>query len=291
MKQQFIIIAAAVSALALGGCSVVSNGIGSIIGKKSQKPAVVTAAEPSAPVIADHSAESLAGRWIISSVGKTQVRGYEDEWPYIEFSPSEGRFYGSDACNVINGDYTVRPGQLLTLDHIATTMRLCPDDTLATPIALALDATRSFSIAKRGGTQILSLHNDRHLTVMTLRNPDIIFLDGPWQVTSIGGKEVDNPDVRLTFDVADGLIHGNTGCNLLNGAITQDPQVTSSVQFSSLVTTRMACAPGDTTEQRLLIALEETATARRGSRPDTAELLSPSGRVLITLSKLSKADL
>lgn len=240
----------------------------------------------------ERSVRPLAGRWIISSVGKTQVKGYEDEWPYIEFSSSDGRFYGSDACNVINGGYTVSPGQKLAFSQVASTMRFCPDDTLAAPIALALDATRSFSISKKGGSEILALYNDKHLPVMTLRNPDIIFLNGPWQVVAIGKNRVANPDVRLVFDVTEGLVHGNTGCNVLNGSITQDPQVTSSVQFSALATTRMACPPGDNTEQQLLIALEETATARRvDGDADRVELLSPSGRVLITLHRLSKSDL
>ncbi|MDE6119046.1 MAG: META domain-containing protein, partial [Muribaculaceae bacterium] len=222
----------------------------------------------------------------------TQVKGNEDEWPYIEFSDSEGRFYGSDACNIINGSFTVEPGQKLTFSQIASTMRFCPDDTLAMPINIALDSTRAFSISTKGGSEVLSLHNEQNLTVMTLRNPDIIFLNGPWQVIAIGKTHVSNPDVRLVFDVTEGLVHGNTGCNLLNGSITQDPQVTSSVQFSALATTRMACPPGDNTQQQLLIALEETATARRADGdPDRVELLSSSGKVLITLNRLDKSDL
>lgn len=287
-SQQRLLTFAAMAAAGLtglSGCSAVKG----IFNKETKKEAPVV--EEPKPVITDHSTTSLSGRWMISTVGNIDVKGYEDEWPYLEFSSAEGRFYGSDACNVINGDYTVAPGQLLTLDHIATTMRMCPDDTLAMPIAKALDATRSFSLSKRGGTQVLSLHNDRHLTVMTLVNPDIMFLNGPWQVVAIAGKDIDNPDVRLVFDVTEGRVHGNTGCNLLNGVITQDPQLTSSVQFSSLATTRMACPPGDNTEQQLLIALEEVETARRGSDADKAELLSSSGKVLVKLVKLSKEDL
>lgn len=290
MKPQFLFIAAIGAASLLStGCSTVRN---LIPGRHKSTPVATENVAASAPVRADHSAESLAGRWIISSVGTTQVRGYEDEWPYVEFSIAEGRFYGSDACNVINGDFTVSPGQQLAFSQVATTMRLCPDDTLAVPIARAIDSTRSFSIARKGGTEILSLHNDKHLTVMTLRNPDILFLNGPWQVVAIGNDRISNPDVRLVFDVAEGLVHGNTGCNLLNGSITQDPQVTSSVQFSDLATTRMACPPGDNTEQQLLIALEETATARRADGDaDKVELLSPSGKVLVTLRRLDRSEL
>ncbi|MDE7389167.1 MAG: META domain-containing protein [Muribaculaceae bacterium] len=289
MNKRFLFIAAAGATLALGSCSTIQGLLGSskrtrIPATEVQRPAEAEAAHT------DLSPRALAGRWMITSVGKTTVSGYEDEWPYIEFAPSEGRFYGSNACNVINGSYAVHTGQLMELSNIATTMRMCPDDTLAYPIARALDAVRSYSIATRKGSQILSLHNEKHLTVMTLRNTDILFLNGPWQVTAIGQNEVENPDVRLVIDVNENKVHGNTGCNILNGTITQDPLVSSSVQFSDLITTRMACRPGDDTEQRLLIALEEVATARRMDN-DRVELLSQSGRHLLTISRLSKADL
>lgn len=289
MKQQLIILSAIGAASLFSGCSSIQG----LTGKKQQQTATPAKTEQQAPQAApDNQVRSLSGRWIISSVGNTHVKGYEDEWPYLEFSDSEGRFYGSDACNIINGSFTVEPGQKLTFSQVASTMRFCPDDTLAMPINIALDTTRSFSISRKGGSEVLSLNNEQNITVMTLRNPDIIFLNGPWQVAAIGKTHVSNPDVRLVFDVTEGLVHGNTGCNLLNGSITQDPQVTSSVQFSALATTRMACPPGDNTEQQLLIALEETATARRAEGdPDRVELLSASGKVLITLNRLDKSDL
>lgn len=285
MRRIFI---ALTGLLALSACSTISGISGLLNRRGSAAPEPVAEAAPT--VVTDHSADALTGRWMIVTVGSKTVTDYDEDWPYIEFAPSEGRFYGGDGCNVINGDFAVAPGQLLRFDHMAATMRLCPDDTLAYPIASAIDATRSFSLVSRDGAQILNLHNARHLTVMTLRNTDLLFLDGPWRVKTINGENVTNPDVKLIFDIGQGQFHGHTGCNLVNGQITQDPQVASSVQFSSLTTTLRACPPGDNTEQELLIALEETATARSVAA-DCVELLSPSGRVLITLTKLDKSNL
>lgn len=280
------ILIAVMGVTTLGSCSTITGLLNRSNGSSTTEPV----AEVPATVVTDHSADALNGRWMIVSVGSKTVTDYDEDWPYVEFSPAEGRFYGGDGCNVLNGDFTVTPGQQLRFSHIAATMRLCPDDTLAYPIASAIDATRSFSLLQKNGSQILSLHNARHLTVMTLRNTDLLFLNGPWQVKAINGIDVTNPDVKLIFDVSQGILHGHTGCNLVNGQITQDPQVASSVQFSSLATTRRACPPGDNTEQELLIALEETATAR-SVNADRVELLSPSGRILITLARLDKSSL
>ena len=105
----------------------------------------------------------------------------------------------------------------------------------------------------------------------------------------IDGRKVTNPDVKLVIDVPEGRVHGNTGCNLLNGAITRDPMVVSSVQFSSLATTRMMCPPGENYESALLISLEEVYSGRRADNKG-AELLSNSGKTLIKLTPLSRAD-
>ena len=53
-------------------------------------------------------------------------------------------------------------------------------------------------------------------------------LDGTWTVTSVAGEQVSLPDSLaeatpfIRFDSAEGRIHGNSGCNIMNGAYTQD---------------------------------------------------------------------
>lgn len=283
MKHTLIILAAAAATVALGSCSVINS-------KKAPVPAVSEAAAIEATRA--HDAQALAGHWYIASVDHITLTGYaadDDEWPFIEFVPAEGRFYGSNGCNVINGNFTVTVGQNLQLSDLAVTMRYCPDDTLGYRISSALDATRSFSLTNsENGDRILALHGANHRTVMTLKKSDISFLNGPWQVTAIGTTAVTDPEVRLVFDVPEGRLHGSTGCNLLNGELSRNPQLTNSVQFGNLATTRRMC-PDLSTESALLIALEEVASARQDS-PTAVTLHDASGHALITLTKLSKAD-
>lgn len=232
---------------------------------------------------------SLDGRWYIRTVGSITLQGFEDEeWPYLQFSATEGRFYGHNGCNVINGSYRLPGGQMLELSNVATTMKLCEGDTLAYPIAKALEETRSFTTASGpDGSEILSLLNGAGQAVMALRSSDIDFLNGPWQVVAVNGKDVDIPDARLIFDVENNTISGNAGCNRLRGELTRNPQVTASVQFSNLSTTRMTC-PDIETESALLIALEEVTHAKQ--HKNTVELLDASGKTAVKLQKLKKSD-
>jgi len=234
---------------------------------------------------------SLGGHWYIRTVGSITLRSIEDdEWPYLEFAPAESRFYGKDGCNLINGSYKEGAGRTLELSNVATTMMLCEGDTLAYPIARALEATRGFSISRSGdGSTVLSLLNSSDATVMTLSKSDIDFLNGPWQVVAVNGHEINVEDAKLVFDIGAGSVTGNAGCNRLRGDIARNPQVSSSVQFSGLATTRMTC-PDIQTESALLIALEEVVSARCGSR-NTVDLLDASGRSVVKLSRLSRSDL
>lgn len=271
-------------ALGLSGCSVWNN--------LNRKTTDTGDAMPLYPVtISPLAAKSINGHWYIASVGTINLHGIEDDqWPYLDFVDTEARFYGNDGCNIINGSYRIGAGQTLTLSNVAASMRLCPDDSLAYPIANALNATASYSIATRNdGTKILSLHNDRNLTVMTLRMSDIDFVNGPWQVVGINGNHVDAPNAKLIFDVAEETVSGNAGCNRLRGKISRNPQVNGSLQLSDLVTTRMTC-PDIATESALLIALEEVVSAKPG-KDNTIVLLDSDGKPAVTLKKLSKNDL
>lgn len=282
MKKSPLFAALIAASITLSGCSLLKRQAASTVDSPDAMPLFpVTVATP-----ADIS---LDGHWFIRSVGTMKLSGIDEEWPFLEFVPSEGRFYGNNGCNVINGSYHVGPRQTLRLSEVAASMRLCPEDSLEYPIARALDSVSSFSVtAVEDGSTILNLHDSKNLTVMTLRKSDIDFLNGPWRVRKINDTEVQNPDCRLIFDVPEGTISGDTGCNILNGQLTREPSVSGSLGFSHLQTTRMAC-PDLSTEQSLLIALEEVTSARKDG--SDVNLLNSAGTPIIHLTPLSKSDL
>lgn len=286
MKSPTILTLLGVS-LIVGGCSALKKQSGETAGSGDARPLFPVTTENSQGL----KAIALDGRWYVKTVAGKTLAGIDDyEWPFVEFVPAEARFYGNNGCNVINGSYRIGTAQTLTLSDIATTMRLCPDDSIGFLIDDALNNTASYSTSQTAdGTKILSLHNARNFTVMTLRKSEIDFIAGPWQVTEIDGKPCEAPDARLIFDVDAGKVYGNAGCNRLNGELSRDPRIAASVQFANLATTRMMC-PFIDSETRLLLALENVATARTGGH-NTLELLSPAGAVLVKLTRLTKADL
>lgn len=284
MKKSPLISAAVVAAIALSGCSLLKRQEASTVNSQDAMPLYPVTTQTPADI-------SLDGHWFIRTVGSMKLSGFDEEWPFLEFVPTEGRFYGNNGCNILNGSYHVGPKQTLKLSEVSATMRLCPADSLEYPIAHALDAVNSYSVtASKDGSTILSLHDAKNMTVMTLRKSDIDFLNGAWQVEAIKGNKVDNPDCRLIFDVTEGTVSGDTGCNILNGQMVREPSVSGSLGFTHLRTTRRMC-PDISTEQALLIALEEVTTAKHSSGGKSVNLLNSSGEVIIHLTPLKKSDL
>lgn len=86
---------------------------------------------------------------------------------------------------------------------------------------------------------------------------DVMRLHDIWALESIEGKKIIiDETVRnlpvLEIYVEDKRVHGNTGCNVLNGTVEIDED---KISFSKMITTEMAC-PGDL-EQKFLSALEK----------------------------------
>lgn len=86
---------------------------------------------------------------------------------------------------------------------------------------------------------------------------DVTRLHDIWALEAIEGEKVIIDDtVRnlpvLEIYVEDERVHGNTGCNVLNGSVEIGED---KISFSKIITTEMAC-PGNL-EQRFLSALQK----------------------------------
>lgn len=68
---------------------------------------------------------TINGEWTIYSVRGNVVTG--EERPYITFDLPAKRFYGSNGCNIINGDLLSEAQDSLRLENIISTMRMCQD--------------------------------------------------------------------------------------------------------------------------------------------------------------------
>lgn len=229
--------------------------------------------------------ELSGGEWRVSSVGKINITAEEDV-PYVHFGP-DGRFYASDGCNIINGNYVMRSDGTMAFSGVLSTMKYCPDVEYSALIAgMFNDQAKLTADCRRiGQDTYLYLKNKSGDTMMTLRRHNMEFLNGNWRVTAIDGRAIDDEEANIFIDIAELKVHGNTGCNYFNGDLYIDPQRSNAIDFSDMGVTRMACPKGDQ-ERQMLVALEETKTAIAGDHDDTVLLLNKAGKAVLELKRI-----
>jgi len=229
------------------------------------------------------NANAIAGEWNVFSVGGKKVTG--EERPYINFNLENHRIYGSNGCNIINGNFTANDDSSLRIENMISTMMACPDAPFESDINLALDNARHFSISKQGHEYYLVLLDSARKSIMTLRRHNMDFLNGSWRVIEINGHDNDVEDVQMVIDIFEQRVHGNTGCNILNGSLLIDPDKSNSIQFSKLATTRMMC-PDTKTETAFLVALESVEFAKKGKN-DTVIMTDKNNKPMLLLKRIN----
>lgn len=229
----------------------------------------------------------LDGEWNIDNVNGQKVTG--EERPQITFDLAQGRMYGNNGCNTVNGDIVTDKGNKLQFTKVISTMKYCADAPFEYIINTTLDQVRTYKISRYGHESYLDLYNDRGHLVMVLRKHNMDFLNGAWRVTAVNGQTVTNEGVQFVFDLPEKKIHGNAGCNIINGEISIDPDVANSVQFSNMMSTRMTC-PDIATETAVLVALEETEKAFAKS-DDTVTFVNHAGKPVLQLVRIDPRSL
>lgn len=228
------------------------------------------------------NANDIAGEWNVFSVGGRKVTG--EKRPYINFNLEDHRIYGSNGCNIINGDFTAKDDSSIHIENMISTMMACPDAPFEADINLALDNARYFNISKQGHEYYLVLLDNTRKSIMTLRRHNMDFLNGSWKVEEINGHDNNNEDVQMVIDIFEQRVHGNTGCNILNGSLLIDPDKSNSIQFSNLATTRMMC-PDMKTETAFLVALESVEFAKKGKN-NTVVMTDKNNKPMLLLKRI-----
>lgn len=278
MNRIRLISTAVIIAAITASCGVTKNNTGNK--NKTTTTTVVTQKQNSSKI----SSDALAGEWTVYTVGGNKVTG--ETRPYINFNMDDHRIYGSNGCNIINGNFELSGNSGLKIGNVISTMMACPDAPYERAINLALEAVQSFDITKKGHEYYLDLRDSRGSSLMTLRKHNMDFLNGTWEVTEINGKAYDNPDMQMVIDIQEQKLHGNTGCNIVNGSLMIDPDKSNSIQFQNLATTRMAC-PQEIMkgETAMLVALESVEYAKKG-KTGTVIMLDKNDTPVMVLKKV-----
>lgn len=311
MNKKNIIMALAISALTLGasGCSLIDKVTNKSGEKEKGTPGWMETSENaetgSAEKVQDASKKvqdaskkvqdavnktegNISGDWAIETVMGKKAVG--ETVPFIKFSPSENKIYGNNGCNVINAQYeTDAAKKSIAFSNLATTMMLCADTNITdAEVGQALGMATSYSIEESDTDQTMTLYNAEGKTVMTLMHRDFHFLDGTWAVVAIDGENVDIDGMKIALDVDERHLHGNTGCNIINGELETDMDTPNSISFSQIGMTRMAC-PNSGWETRMTMALEEAVTAKRISK-DEIEFIGSNGQQVMLLKRTSPIE-
>ncbi len=261
---------------------------------KSVKPAPSLVenktAETEAPLLknkesVENAKSKLDGEWIILSALGKETNPRTGQRPYMAFNMSDNKIYGNLGCNYINGSYTLREKNGISFGDVTTTLRDCDFLREETNIVESINRAASFNIHKKNGKLFLELFDASKNLLLTSKRHYANMLSGSWTVKKIKGKEIEDMTIELVIDIPELKLHGNTGCNIINGAIGLDRNKDWFVQFLDISSTRRACDKKTTAIERdLLVALEEVEIINR-QNDKTTELLDKDKNVVLTLKR------
>ncbi len=281
MNKSLLAIGAAMLCVMMGSCSLFQKNVRTEAQLPSDRHSVEAGSTRKPYRSQKLEQGEIGGDWLIEKVFGQVAKGQDT--PYLKFEPSTHMVYGSNGCNTVNATYKNNAADsTLSFDNMITTMRLCAEEGLSeTAINEALDMTARYTWALNSGRYTLQFYNAAGEPIMTLARQDFDFLNGTWGVAEIDGQKIDNDEMQLVLDIDEMKIHGNTGCNVLNGSIVTDMAVQGSISFQNMATTRMMC-PDINQETALLVALEAAAQVRPVDK-NTVELLNAHGDVVLRL--------
>lgn len=232
----------------------------------------------------------LYGIWTAIDVNSLPVDGTDR--PYIEFgsdptNPFLVRCYAYDGCNYLNGEYAVTPGgSMKRTSEFISTMKMCEGAKYELGMALAMNEVTNYKIEKVGLEYLLYFQTSEGKNLMVMRKFESDFINGAWKVTSINGASVNKDlELNLVFDLNDNTVHGNVGCNTMNGRIKINPDVQNSLTLTDMATTRMTC-PDISTEYALLQALGTVNNVQPGGDDSSAVLRNADGNAVVTLERI-----
>lgn len=227
----------------------------------------------------------LAGEWFFENVAGIKVEG-EDNRPSLTFDENVARFYASNGCNYYNGNYVVNGFNSIAFQNVISTSNICYEIPWADYITAMWNIASGMYITTRGSEEYLDIRDSKERSLATLRRHQLGLLNGLWSIVEINGRHLNGTELpTIVIDLLERTIHGNTGCNLFNGTIYQNPDVDRSVQFQDMRVTRVAC-PNTAVETAFLVALEQVEQAII-ENDDEAVLTDNSGRRLLLLKRTS----
>lgn len=203
---------------------------------------------------------SLGGEWnIIEINGTAVVPAPGQEFPFIGFDTTTGKVYGNSGCNRMMGSFDVhaKPGYI-DLGALGSTRMMCPDMSVEKNVLTALGQVKRY---KKLGKENMALcgSSNRPIIVLQKKQPAVRLsdLNGKWMISEAGGEAIPSGMEKqpfIEFNISEKRLHGNAGCNIINGSYQVNDENPTAISFPQLISTMMAC-PDMAVEGRVLKAL------------------------------------
>jgi heat shock protein HslJ len=238
--------------------------------------------QPLREVTITDPAKQLYGEWDIVSMRKKKVYTLERAYIYLDFA-NGNKVYGNNGCNTINGTFQIN-GYNLKFNDFISSEESCHNVTSEKSIMHALADVRKYKVESQYNAQYMNLMNAKGAVVMVLKRHNLDAMNGAWLIKEIDSKNVSEKNMRVVVDAVMQTIHGDSGCNIINGVITLDPTKDMAIQFEDLHSTEHQCEDIDN-ETALLLALEKTESCKRINQHEMA-LLDNKGNIVIVLQRI-----
>jgi len=238
--------------------------------------------QPMREITVTDAPTQLYGEWDMTTIRKKTVLTMDRAYLYLDFAGGN-KVYGNTGCNTLNGKFTLQDKEI-TFHDLTTTGRDCRNITSERTIIKALTEVKAYSLMTQYNAQYLHLLDGKGRVVMVLKRHNLDALNGAWLVKEINSTNVSHHQARVVIDADLQTIHGNTGCNIINGVITLDPSKDMAIQFEDLHSTEHRCDDIHI-ETALLLALEQTVMCKRVNSNEMA-LLDKRGSIVVVLQRI-----
>lgn len=239
--------------------------------------------QPMREIAITDPAKQLYGEWDIVSLRKKKVYTLERAYLYLDFAGGN-KMYGNNGCNTINGTFQLS-GNNLKFNEFISTSESCRNVTNERTIMHALADVRRFTLEAQYNAQYMNLMNSKGVVIMVLKRHNLDAMNGAWLIKEIDSRNVSEKNMRVVVDAVMQTIHGDTGCNIINGIITLDPTKDMAIQFEDLRSSEHQCEDIDN-ETALLLALESTESCKRINQQEMA-LLDHKGNIVVVLQRIT----
>lgn len=231
------------------------------------------------------TSENINGEWVVYSANNKTTSG--DDRPYVIFDEKSKQMYANNGCNTLNANYSIN-GDKITFVNLLSTQRYCAstDAPLEYDINNAFNNVKRISISEKGNEFYMSFLSEANQTLMVLRKANTDFISGIWKITKVNNTHCKNKNLELALDLTDMKLHGNVGCNTVNGEILLDASKPNSIMFLDLISTKMACPDLDL-ESEILIALEKVEKYNKEKNETVLILRDKEGNIVLELTNES----